>query len=195
MIIDIKGEKKDRKDLKKEIENLQKKLVKSPKLERAVETMLKLTSQNHVTLSGMADNKSNIMISINTIILSVIVSMLFTKIEEHPMILVPTLMLVVTCLAAIIFAILATRPSIARGTFTTEDIQQRKTNLLFFFLGFSTMKCGMRNVLGDKSFASVDVNFLAYPCLIYSSILSQYSAENVESLSIFLSMYFNLAME
>ena len=152
----IKGEKKDRKDLEKEIDNLKKKIAKSPESDRGVETILKLTSQNHVTLSGMADNKSNIMISISTIILSVIVSMLFTKIEEHPMILVPTLMLVFTCLAAIIFAILATRPSIARGTFTTEDIQQRKTNLLFFGnfhrSDLDSYEWGMREMMKDSDY-------------------------------------------
>ncbi len=96
------------------------------------------------------------MISISTIILSVIVSMLFTKIEEHPMILIPTLMLVFTCLAAIIFAILATRPSIARGTFTTEDIQQRKTNLLFFGnfhrSDLDSYEWGMREMMKDSDY-------------------------------------------
>src|SRR5579859_6352419 len=152
----IKGEEKDRKDLLKEIEDLQKRLAKSPESDRWVETMLKLTSQNHVTLSGMADNKSNIMISINTIILSVIVSMLFSKIEEHPMILVPTLMLVFTCLAAINFSILATRPSIARGVFTTEDIRLRKTNLLFFGnfhrSDLDSYEWGMREMMKDSDY-------------------------------------------
>lgn len=152
----IKGEKKDRKGLEKKIDNLQKKLAMPPESDRGVETMLKVTSQNHVTLSGMADNKSNIMISINTIILSVIVSMLFTKIEEHPLILIPTLMLVFTCLVTIIFAILATRPSVARGTFTAEDIHQRKTNLLFFGnfhrSDLDSYEWGMREMMKDSDY-------------------------------------------
>jgi len=152
----IRGEKGNRKELEREVEKLQKKLAKSSKTERGVETMLKTTSQNHVTLSGMADNKSNIMISINTIILSVIVSMLFSKIEEHPLILIPTLMLVVTCLTTIVFAILATRPSIAQGTFTSEDIHERKTNLLFFGnfheTDLESYEWGMREMMKDSEY-------------------------------------------
>ena len=49
-------------------------------------------SENHITLSGMADTKSNIMISINSIILSVVISVLFRKLEEFPNLLIPTLM-------------------------------------------------------------------------------------------------------
>jgi hypothetical protein len=40
--------------------------------------------------------------------------------------------LVLVCVGATIFAILATRPNISSGTFTKEDIENKKTNLLFF---------------------------------------------------------------
>src|SRR6185436_8560220 len=40
--------------------------------------------------------------------------------------------LLCACLAAIVFAILATRPTVTQGTFTKEDIQNKKINLLFF---------------------------------------------------------------
>ena len=150
-----KEKRKNIKRLKKQIGN-KKKAGKASKADRATETMLKLTSQNHMTLSGMADNKSNIMISVNTIILSVIVSMLFTKIEEQPMILVPVLMLIFTCLATIVFAILATRPSVAQGTFTADDIHKRKTNLLFFgnFHGsdLKNYEWGMREMMKDSDY-------------------------------------------
>jgi hypothetical protein len=78
-------DRKSRKELKKENKKLQNKLARSSRTDKGIDTMLKITSYNHVALSGMADNKSNIMISINTIILSVIVSMLFGKIGSiHP---------------------------------------------------------------------------------------------------------------
>jgi predicted metal-dependent HD superfamily phosphohydrolase len=44
------------------------------KPERGVETMFRITSTNHQRLSDMADNKAHIMISTNSIILSVILS-------------------------------------------------------------------------------------------------------------------------
>jgi predicted metal-dependent HD superfamily phosphohydrolase len=140
----------------KEIEKLKGKLEKSSRPDRGIETMFRTTSENHVTLSGMADTKANIMISINTIILSIIVSVLFRKLEEFPLLLIPTLMLVITCLVTIVMAILATRPTVASGRFTTEDIKNKRTNLLFFG-NFHNMELkdyewGMREMMKDYEY-------------------------------------------
>jgi len=102
------------------------------KPDRGIETMFRTTSGNHIMLSQMADNKANILITINSIILSVVVSVLVRKLEEDPRLIVPTILLVSVCLTTIVFAILATRPNISAGRFTREDIRNKKTNLLFF---------------------------------------------------------------
>lgn len=144
------------KNLEKDLEKLQKKLDKKANPDRGIETMFKIASENHTTLSGMADTKSNIMISINSIILSVVITVLFRKLEEFPNLLIPTLMLVVTCLVTIVFAILATRPNVSVGKFTRQDIEDKKTNLLFFgnFHGmeFSNYDWGMRQMMKDADF-------------------------------------------
>lgn len=144
------------KDLEKELSKLQKKLDKKVNPDRGIETMFRVTSENHISLSGMADTKSNIMISINSIILSVIISVLFRKLEEFPNLLIPTLMLVATCLVTIIFAILATRPNISSGKFTREDIKEKRTNLLFFgnFHGMelNNYDWGMREMMKDADY-------------------------------------------
>lgn len=140
----------------KEIEKLRAKLEKNSRPDRGIETMFRTTSENHVTLSGMADTKANIMISINTIILSIIVSVLFRKLEEFPLLLLPTLMLVITCLVTIVLAILATRPTVASGRFTADDIKNKRTNLLFFG-NFHNMELkdyewGMREMMKDYEY-------------------------------------------
>jgi predicted metal-dependent HD superfamily phosphohydrolase len=144
------------KGLEKERGKLQKKLDKKANPDRGIETMFKIASENHTTLSGMADTKSNIMISINSIILSVVISVLFRKLEEFPALLFPTLLLVATCLITIVFAILATRPNVSSGKFTREDINEKKTNLLFFgnFYGmeFSNYDWGMRQMMKDGDY-------------------------------------------
>jgi predicted metal-dependent HD superfamily phosphohydrolase len=144
------------KGLEKELDKLHKKLDKKVNPDRGIETMFRVASENHITLSGMADTKSNIMISINSIILSVIISVLFRKLEEFPNLLIPTLMLVVTCLTTIVFAILATRPNISSGKFTTADIKEKRTNLLFFgnFHGMelSNYDWGMREMMKDADY-------------------------------------------
>jgi len=120
--------------LKDELVKLRSKLDKErlQKPDRGIETMFRTTSVNHINLSQMADNKANILITINSIILSVVVSVLLRKMEEDPRLVVPTIMLVSVCLTTIVFAILATRPNVSSGRFTRDDIKNKKTNLLFF---------------------------------------------------------------
>jgi len=114
----------------KEREKLEKD--KLARTERSIATMFRIMSENHVNLSQMADSKANIMISVNTIVISIMVSVLLGKLQFYPEFIVPTIILLVVCLSAVVFAILATRPNVNRGTFTQEDIENKKVNLLFF---------------------------------------------------------------
>ena len=105
---------------------------KAGRTERGIATMFRIMSENHVNLSQMADSKANIMISVNTIVMSIMVSVLLGKLQFYPEYIVPTIILLLVCLSAIVYAILATRPNITKGTFTEEDIKNKKVNLLFF---------------------------------------------------------------
>ena len=102
------------------------------RLDRGIETMFRITSRNHIDLSAMADSKANILISVNSIIISIVASLMLSKLETHPWLMVPTILLISVCLATIIASILATRPKVTSGTFTQEDIRAKKVNLLFF---------------------------------------------------------------
>jgi hypothetical protein len=72
------------------------------------------------------------MISVNSIILSVTLTLLIARLAHYPHFIIPTIILLTVCLCSIIFAILATRPSVSSGKFTEDDIRNKKTNLLFF---------------------------------------------------------------
>lgn len=121
-------------ELESELVRLRSKLErqKGLKPDRGIETMFRTTSHNHILLSEMADNKANILITINSIILSVVVSVLVRKVEENMDLVIPTIILVTVCLATMVSAILATRPNISSGRFKREDIKNKRTNLLFF---------------------------------------------------------------
>jgi predicted metal-dependent HD superfamily phosphohydrolase len=99
---------------------------------RGVESMFRLTARNQINLSSIADNKANILISINSIVLTVLLSIGIGKISDYPVITFPAIVFVTTCLVTIVFAILSTRPKISSGQFTKEDIHNKKVNLLFF---------------------------------------------------------------
>lgn len=99
---------------------------------RGVDSMFKLTARNQINLSHIADNKSNILISLNGIIISLALATLVSKFKQEPAIIAPTIIFVLFSLSTIVLAILSTRPNISSGKFSREDIIQRKVNLLFF---------------------------------------------------------------
>src|SRR4030095_14438182 len=80
----------------------------------------------------MADGKPNILISVNSIIISVILSVLVRRLEVDTYLIFPTVIFLTFSVATIVLAILATRPKISQGVFSREDILSKKTNLLFF---------------------------------------------------------------
>jgi predicted metal-dependent HD superfamily phosphohydrolase len=118
--------------LQAENKKLLKKLEKEKMPGRGVESMFRLTARNQINLSSIADNKANILISINTIVLTVLVSIGMGKISDYPVITIPAIFFVSTCMITIIFAILSTRPKISSGKFSKEDIHNKRINLLFF---------------------------------------------------------------
>nr|WP_199078568.1 Pycsar system effector family protein [Pedobacter sp. ASV19] len=129
---------------------------KTDRPDKGIETMFRITAGNHQRLSDMADNKAHIMISTNSIILSVILSILLRKLEDNPHLIVPTLILLVICVTTMVFSILATRPTIPSGKFTEQDVRSHKVNLLFFgnFYGMSLTdyERGMQEMMEDRDF-------------------------------------------
>ncbi|MBK8722226.1 MAG: HD domain-containing protein [Saprospiraceae bacterium] len=126
------------------------------KVSRGVETMFRTTYRTHISLSTSADNKAHIMLSINTIVLSLAVSNLVVKFQDNHRFILPTIVLVAVCLISMVFATLATRPKITEGKVTKEAILQRKANLLFFG-NYYNMKLeefhwGMMEMLKDDDF-------------------------------------------
>ncbi|MFK7808572.1 MAG: Pycsar system effector family protein [Saprospiraceae bacterium] len=125
-------------------------------LGRGVETMYRTTYRTHINLSSIADNKANIMLSINAIIISITLSTLIPRFESNEKLILPTMILLAVCLLAVIFATLSTRPKITEGVFTREDIENKKSNLLFFG-NFYNMKMddfhwGMMEMIKDSDF-------------------------------------------
>ena len=111
-----------------------KKREKEEKPERAVDTLFRVTLNNHTSLSGIADSKANILLSVNAIIISIALSTLIPKLDspKNVHLMIPTFIMLMSSVVTIIFAILSTRPKVTKGVFTKEDIENKKVNLLFF---------------------------------------------------------------
>lgn len=99
---------------------------------RGVETMFRTSYRVHMDLSGIADTKANIMISINGIIISIIIASISPKIDANPWLLLPTIVLLLTCLISIVHAVLAARPRVSSSMVDLEQFRKQRSNILFF---------------------------------------------------------------
>ena len=95
---------------------------------RATQTFFRAIYRNHINLSAIADNKANIMISVNSILISVLITFISYRniAETQPMILLPVIIFLVVGLASLVFAVLSARPKV------TLDTANKKTNVAFF---------------------------------------------------------------
>jgi len=108
---------------KEALKQLRKKLAKvAPRSERGTETLFRLLSKNQYTLNSMIDTKSNILISINALILSLILGTVMSQLSTDPHLLYPIILILVTNLSSIAYAIFATRPELVHGKSETKNL-------------------------------------------------------------------------
>ncbi len=126
------------------------------KPERGVETLFRSASANHMRLSGMADNKAHILLSINSIIISILLSVLGKKLVDATYLIAPTILLLAISAVSIVFAVLTTKPKVSKGVFTKEEINRREVNLLFFGnfhqMDLHTFEWGIKELMYDKDY-------------------------------------------
>ena len=109
---------------------------KYKKAERGRETLFRTTYHNQSSLIQIADNKANIIISISTMIISSIIAItgygaVAGKLDTYDAkVIVPIFMIILSCLASVIFAIQAARPKLIRARKIGGEMQ--KSSLLFF---------------------------------------------------------------
>lgn len=150
LVLDIQKEKKklDKSSdlaLKKELDISDKELKKLKKNlensrgrdDRGIQTVFRTTSKNHYTLNELVDRKASIMITVNSIILSLVLGGLLGEFRDHGHFHLtaqnlPILILTLSSVGSIIFAILSIRPGVTHGEFTEEDIRNKKGNLLYY---------------------------------------------------------------
>jgi len=144
-----------------EAEEAKKKRDKEKEADRSIATVFRIMAQSHTGLSQMADSKANILISVNSIILSIMIGSLFDKLQTYQSLQIPVAVISIVCVASIVFGILATRPNVSQGTFTKEDIANKKTNLLFFGnfhnMSLDDYNWGMIEMLSDKDYMSASM--------------------------------------
>jgi hypothetical protein len=122
---------------------------------RGIETMFRSAYRVQMDLTGLADNKANMMISINGIIISIIIASVAPKLDANPWLLIPSSIFLVGTLISIVYAILAARPRVSSQPITLEDLRHSEGNILFFgnFANMSENEFleGMVELVQDKT--------------------------------------------
>ncbi|WP_337872580.1 Pycsar system effector family protein [Ignavibacterium sp.] len=133
-----------------------KKIDKKKNASRGVETMFRNTIRTHVEFSSMADSKANILISVNTLLLTVVAAFLVKSLDTNTHLIIPTGVLVIVSLSSLIYAILVTRPKVTTGTFTKKDVEDKAVNLLFFGnfhkMDLKSFDWGMQQMINDSDY-------------------------------------------
>ena len=124
---------------------------------RGIQTLFRTTSQNHYTLNEMVDKKANIMITVNSIILTVIIGGVVRMPSTDPSTFsISIAILSIASFFSVAFAVLAISPNKTQGRFTKEEIKNKKGNLLYFGnfhkMSFKEYEWGMLEKLNDSDY-------------------------------------------
>ena len=155
-----KTEKKNKKKHKKQNETFA-----EPK--RGIETMFRTMYSNHMKLSDMADKKASMMIQLNAVLISVIITYLGAKMGKagtlgplmgnNPVLAIPISILLATALGSVTTAILSAQPDVTAFNWLKKSPQiatNRRVNLLFFGqftkLSLDNFQGGMRELMRQK---------------------------------------------
>jgi predicted metal-dependent HD superfamily phosphohydrolase len=156
-----KAEKKEKKKNKEKTDTFA-----EPK--RGIETMFRTMYGNHMKLSDMADKKAGMMIQLNAVILSVIITYFGAKSSvlaptggtsfiRNPILAVPMGILLLTALCSVTSAILSAQPDVTSFKWlkrNPEVATNRRVNLLFFGqftkLSLQHFQEGMRELMRQK---------------------------------------------
>ncbi len=128
---------------------------KVPGTARGIETMFRSAYRVQMDLTSLADNKANMMISINGIIMSIIIASVAPKLDANPWLLLPTTVLLIGNLVSMVYAILAARPRVSHRPISLDDLRNSEGNILFFG-NFANMQesefvQGMEELMSDKT--------------------------------------------
>lgn len=106
-----------------------------PKIpQRGIQTFFRAVYQNHIQLSAIADNKANMMTGINTILVSVVISIItYTNITETiTATAMPLAIFLLTALVSMIFSVLSASPRVTRVNKKGDEVMDARKNIAFF---------------------------------------------------------------
>ena len=98
--------------------------------------IIRTTYRNNIDLNSIADSKANILMSLNSLMLTFLIPIVLTNLDDIMLfnLYIPLILLAITCVACIIIAALATRP-VRMGTQKVKTEAGKRTRMSPFFFG------------------------------------------------------------
>ncbi len=122
---------------------------------RGIESMFRSAYRTQLDMLALAATKANIMISLNGLLLSILLVSGTYLLGVEPLLVIPFVTFLITCVTAIFFAVLAARPSIVRNSHRPGDFPRDNGYLLMFDrfskLDRETYQACMEEMARDKT--------------------------------------------
>lgn len=99
---------------------------------KAFTSMLTTTSRNHYMMSQMVDRKARIILTIDALVISLIIGKIIVNHEFHDFKFLLLVVAGMSALASIVYSMLEITPEETHGKLSTEDLNLKKGNPLFF---------------------------------------------------------------
>lgn len=103
------------------------------------QTLFRVTFRNQITLIRIADSKANMILGINTLVLSVLMGIVSSKIIftepesiENFKLVIPVVSMMLTALLSAVFAIRSAKPRLIKPTLENDPMTKGKRSYLFF---------------------------------------------------------------
>jgi hypothetical protein len=142
---------------KKTLKKLKKELKKRNSFpEKGIETWFRLASRNLYTRRQIVDTKSNILVTVNSIIMSIILGSLYSRLDQDSHLIWAIGPMVITNIASMTFAIFATRPQLQQGTFSDAEVINGSAGLMtfddFYKMPQAEYEAAINRIMEDRDF-------------------------------------------
>jgi hypothetical protein len=118
---------------------------------KETEDIFKIAFRNYNHLISVADAKASLLIRVNSTIITIMIAFVLSKAEKNMFLIWPALILVMVCMAAVLFSILASRPQ-------NNDLLEDKTShsyQRFFFGSFDLIDSNFRHARWDAYYSQL----------------------------------------
>lgn len=113
---------------------------------KETDDLFKIAFRNYNQLISVADSKASLLINVNSIIISVLLAFVVSKVEKNAYLLLPTSLLLLVSVTTILLSILASRSQMSRNLEDKHSTSYQR----FFFGSFDLIDPGFRTVRWDQ---------------------------------------------